>query len=117
LAPDREVLAVLCPDPLVKLMPHSEVGPVQERLQSLASVEDAHSEAVELAIRDRYLRLRVNSDSRMVLPIDVRFCLGLDPIEPAYISLTISRGLVGLQRADPEMYTAAEELLEGTGLP
>lgn len=117
LSPGNELLAVLSPHRTVRLMPGSEAGPVEAKLQALAAESDIGAEAAELAIRRRFLRLRVNSDSRVVVPKDIRACLSLDPVGPAYVSLTIGRHRVLLEATDESVYSEAEQLLEAYELP
>lgn len=117
LAPGQEVLAILGSQHRVRLAPRSDAAAIEAQLQHLAAEQKSDSEHVEVAIRRRYLRLRVNGDARITLPKDVRFCLGLDPVAPAYVSLTIGRQHVVLEGEDASVYLAAEELLEEYDLP
>ena len=70
-----------------------------------------------MALRRRYLRLRVNSDGRMPVPKDVRLCLGLDPVDPTYVSITIRREKVTLEPGVISDYELAEDMLSSEELP
>lgn len=116
LEPGNEVLATLCPECAVRLTPFSNAKAVENQLRLLATKELDGNEAVELAIRRRYLRLRVNSDYRMLLPKDVRLCLGLDPVAHSYVILTVLRTVVELRPGERTIYEIAENALDESSL-
>lgn len=113
----NEILAVLRPGNLITLLPYETEGrAVEDQFSDLIADESATSLAMQLALRQRYLRLRVN-DARMPVPKDVRLCLGLDPVSPTYVILVIRGDRVTLEPPRSEIYEEAEDLLSTFDLP
>ena len=118
LAPGNELLAVLRSNRVASLMPYREAAPqVEKEISAAAAEQGTASEATELAIQRRYLRLRVDSDAHIRIPKDIRLCLGLDPVNPAYVRLIIRRDGVTLEAAEESDYEASEDALTGLDLP
>ena len=118
LVPGSEVIAVLRSARVVSLMPYQEVAPqVEDEIRAATAGMSAESEALELAIQNRYLRLRVDSDARIRIPKDIRLCLGLDPVRPAYVRLVIRRDGVTLEAAEESDYEVSEDALTNLDLP
>ena len=118
LAPGKELLAVLNSGRSISLLPYADKGAqVEKQMRSIEKADEALSEAEELALHTRYLRLRVDSDSRVRLPKDARVCLGLDPIAPVCVSVTLREEEVTLEPAETSDYAFAEELLSDFDIP
>lgn len=84
--------------------PHGEE--ITRQLEDASTPDD-----VRLALQVRYVRLRVDTDYRVRVPKEVRFCLGTHPTEPTYIWLRITNSEVSLRRARPRDLIDAEEIL------
>lgn len=113
-----ELLAVLRPNRVVSLGPLEEGRTqVEDLVRTSVESADAASETIALAAQIRYLRLRVDSDSRIRIPKDVRLCLGLDPIRPDYVRLVIRRNDVRIEAAAESDYLDAEDALADFDLP
>lgn len=112
----QEVLAVLEPGE-VRLVPGANLQEVEEKVRALAQADEPEAASHEMAARTRYLRLRVNADGRLLVPKDVRMCLGLDPARPDYVVLRIWRTAVTLRRGDGSIYAESEDVLEDSELP
>lgn len=115
----KELLAVLLPGQMIELLPYAENGPeVEKAIDELASTDDIQTTSpTQVGIMYRYLRLRVNMDSRIVVPKDVRLCLGLDPVAPSYVRINIRPNVVTIRPGLLSDYEDAENLLSGLQLP
>lgn len=114
LSPGSEILAILWDANTVELRSGDDIEKIERTISDMAVLEGEEREEEELAYRTVFLRLRVNTDPRVVIPKEMRLCLGLDPIEPGFVTLTIRRASVYLTLGSAEDFSIAAGLIDLT---
>jgi hypothetical protein len=111
------VLAVLGDDGSATLLPYEIHGKrVEAALAELAANGSEQSETLIRAIRATRLRLAIYGDGRMVVPADIRMCLGLPPTRAFFLALTILDGEASLKAGDSRDLSEAHRILESIDL-
>jgi hypothetical protein len=114
---DKAVLAILGEDGDVTLRPYAPFGErVEAKLTELAEIGSEESERLIRAIRATRLRVKIYEDGRMIVPTDVRMCLGLIPAGAAFLSLTVLGDEAVLKASGPREISEAATLLENLDL-